>query len=86
LTADTVKGKQTVSAPLVRTRILPSGVLIMVLIRFLVELNSITNKILYVLSSFKIRRVISYNDYFIIVTPIYLAALSNESSSGLEAR
>jgi len=86
LTADTVNGKQTVSAPLVRTRILPSGVLIMVLIRFLVELNSITNKILYVLSSFKIRRVISYNDYFIIVTPIYLAALSNESSSGLEAR
>jgi hypothetical protein len=58
----------------------------MVLIRFLVELNSITNKILYVLSSFKIRRVISYNDYFIIVTPIYLAAFSNESSSGLEAR
>ena len=46
MTADTVKGKQTVSAPLVRTRILPSGVLIMVLIRFLVELNSITNKIL----------------------------------------
>ena len=86
MTADTVNGKQTVSAPLVRTRILPSGVLIMVLIRFLVELNSITNKILYVLSSFKIRRVISYNDYFIIVTPIYLAALSNESSSGLEAR
>ena len=46
MTADTVNGKQTVSAPLVRTRILPSGVLIMVLIRFLVELNSITNKIL----------------------------------------
>jgi hypothetical protein len=57
-----------------------------VVIRFRSDVNSITCRILYERSISFIFIEISVKDYFVIITPMYFAAFSNESSSGLDAR